>query len=119
MTKQNEIDDDKFTHFDTFHKLQIIKFFIFHIFLITVQKHQEKGFLTPTIEFSIGSDTSLITPYYLPIGDQTDIVFRPKITLDSSFDNTNNFNLNTTINHKNTGGNISLGIHAKKIGKQW
>ena len=111
-----EIDDDKFTHFDTF--LQIADYKVFYLPYFShygSKAPRKKGFLTPTIEFSIGSDTSLITPYYLPVGDQTDVIFRPKITLDSSFNNTNNFSLNTTINHKNSGGNISLGILTKKL----
>ena len=80
-----EIDDDKFTHFDTF--LQIADYKVFYLPYFShygSKAPRKKGFLTPTIEFSIGSDTSLITPYYLPVGDQTDVIFRPKITLDSS-----------------------------------
>ncbi len=110
------IEDDKFTHFDTF--LQIADYKVFYLPYFShygSKAPRKRGFLTPTIEFSIGSDTSLITPYYLPIGDQNEIIFRPKITLDSNFNNTNNFNLNTSIRHKNAGGNISLGINTKKI----
>ena len=47
-----------------------------------VQKRQEKkGFLTPTIEFTIGGNQGIITPYYFPINEKTDILFKPKIFL--------------------------------------
>ena len=37
------VEEDKFTHFDSFYKSQITNFFTYLILLIMVQKHQEKG----------------------------------------------------------------------------
>ena len=74
------IDDDKFVHFDSF--LQIADYKIFYIPYFThygTKAPRQKGFLTPTIEFSIaGGNSGIYTPYYLPLKDSTEIKFTPK-----------------------------------------
>ena len=111
-----DIINDKFTHFDTF--LQIADYKVFYLPYFShygSKAPRQKGFLAPTIEFSIGGDTGLITPYYLPIGDSNDIIFRPRITFDTNFEYTENFSLDTVLNSKNSGGNINLKIHTNKL----
>ena len=50
------------------------------------------------------------TPYYLPIGDRTDVKFTPKFTFSEEFNLTNNYVLNTKLNHKLSGGNLSFDV---------
>ena len=110
------IDRDKFNHYDTF--LQIADYKVFYLPYFShygVKAPRQKGFLTPTLEFTIGGDTGLITPYYLPIGIQNDIVIKPKIIFDTNFEYTENFSINTIINNRNSGGKINLDIFSQKL----
>ncbi len=111
-----DINNDKFTHFDSF--LQIADYKVFYLPYFShygSKAPRQKGFLSPTLEFSIGGDTGLITPYYFPIGSSSDIIFRPRITFDDNFEYTENFSLDTVINNKTSGGNINLKIHTNKL----
>ncbi len=109
-----DLDKDQYVHYDTF--LQIADYKVFYLPYFShygVKAPRQKGFLTPIIEFTIGGDTGIITPYYLPIGVQNDVIFKPKIILDTNFEYTENFSLDTSIKNKNSGGNVSLDIHTE------
>ncbi len=111
-----DITKDKFNHFDTF--LQIADYKLFYMPYFShygVKAPRQKGFLTPTLSYNLGGDTAVITPYYLPIGDKSDVLFKPKLTIDSYFGNFREYELRTIINHKNTGGDIFLEVHNKKF----
>ena len=106
-----DIEKDKFVHYDSF--LQIADYKIFYLPYFShygTKAPRQKGFLTPTIEFAIGGSIGIYTPYYLPIGDRTDVKFTPKFTFSEEFNLTNNYELNTKLNHKLSGGNLSFDI---------
>ena len=71
---------------------------------------RKKGFLTPTIQFTIGSNHGIITPYYLPISQNTDILFKPTISFNQNFEFSETYELNTIIENKGAGGNSSISI---------
>ena len=103
--------EDKFTHFDSF--LQIADYKIFYLPYFShygAKAPRQKGFLTPTLQFTIGSDQGIIIPYYLPINQSTDILFKPKISLDQNFEFLEKYQLNTLIKNKRSGGNLSVSI---------
>ena len=109
-TKYN-IEEDKFTHFDTF--LQIADYKVFYLPYFShygAKAPRKKGFLTPTIEFTVGGKQGIVTPYYLPISQNTDILFRPTISFDQNFEFSKNFELNTIIENKGSGGNTTISI---------
>ena len=105
------IKEDKFTHFDTF--LQIADYKVFYLPYFThygAKAPRKKGFLTPTIEFTVGGDQGIITPYYLPIAKNTEVLIRPKIFLSPSFEFLEKYQLSTTVNNKSSGGDTSIFI---------
>jgi len=106
-----EIDKDKFVHFDTF--LQIADYKLFYLPYFShygTKAPRQKGFLTPTLEFAIGGNSAIYTPYYLPIKDNTDMKFTPKFTFSEKFDFINNYSVNTVFKHKMSGGNFELSM---------
>jgi len=112
-----DIIKDKFNHYDSF--LQIADYKVFYLPYFShygTKAPRQKGFLAPSIEFAIGGDSGVITPYYLPIRIDTDITFRPKIILDQNFNFLGKYSLNTLINQKNSGGNINIDIYNEKFG---
>ena len=105
------IEEDKFTHFDTF--LQIADYKVFYLPYFShygAKAPRKKGFLTPTIQFTIGGNQGIVTPYYLPISQNTDILFKPTITLNQNFEFSETFQLRTDINNKGSGGDTSISI---------
>ncbi len=103
------IEEDKFTHFDTF--LQIADYKVFYLPYFThygVKAPRKKGFLTPTIEFTVGEDQGFILPYYLPLNLSTDIVFKPKIFINESLKFLERYQLNTLIENKSSGGGTRI-----------
>ena len=107
-----DIEQDKFTHFDTF--LQIADYKVFYIPYFThygAKAPRKKGFLTPTIEFTVGSNQAVITPYYFPLNKNTDILFKPKIFLNENLELTEKFQLNTLLENKNSNGNTSFSMN--------
>ena len=109
-TKYN-IEEDKFTHFDSF--LQIADYKVFYLPYFShygAKAPRKKGFLTPTIEFTIGGKQGIVTPYYLPISQNTDILFRSTISFDQNFEFSENYELNTIIENKGSGGNTTISI---------
>ena len=106
-----DIEEDKFTHFDTF--LQIADYKVFYLPYLThygTKAPRKKGFLTPTIEFTVGGDQGIITPYYVPISKNTEFLFKPKIFLSPNFEFSEKYELSTTINNKSSGGNTLVSI---------
>ena len=116
-----DIVNDKFNHYDTF--LQIADYKVFYLPYFShygSKAPRKKGFLTPTLEFAIGgnADTGVVTPYYLPINQSTDILFKPKLFLDTNFEIVEKFIINTSVNSKRSGGNISLDLYnERKVNK--
>ena len=105
------IEEDKFTHFDTF--LQIADYKVFYLPYFThygAKAPRKKGFLTPTIEFTVGGDQGVIVPYYLPINQSTDILVKPKIFLDTNFEILEKYQLNTLIENKSSSGITNIKI---------
>ena len=114
-----DIDEDKFTHFDTF--LQIADYKVFYLPYFThygTKADRKSGFLTPTIEFSIGGEQGIKTPYYIPINDNSDITFTPKIFFGNNIKITDNFELNTFIRKKSSGGDSIIEIDNIKNGNK-
>ena len=112
-----DIKEDKFNHYDTF--LQIADYKVFYLPYFShygAKAPRKRGFLTPTFELAIGgdTDTGIITPYYLPISQSTDILFKPKIFLDPNFEIIEKFIINTSLNSKRSGGNISLELYNER-----
>ena len=106
-----DIAQDKFTHFDTF--LQIADYKVFYLPYFThygPKAPRKKGFLTPTIEFTVGENQAVIIPYYFPLNQNTDILFKPKIFLNQNLELTEKYQLNTLIESKSSNGNTSLSI---------
>ncbi len=107
-----DVDEDKFTHFDSF--LQIADYKLFYLPYFThygSKAPRKKGFLTPTLEFTIGSDQRIIIPYYLPINQSTDILFKPIVSINQNFEFLDKYQLSTLIENKRSGGNISITIN--------
>ena len=105
------IEEDKFTHFDSF--LQIADYKVFYLPYFThygAKAPRKKGFLTPTVEFTLGGNLALITPYYFPLNQSTDILFNPKIFLDQNFELSKKYEFNTQLAKKNSNGNTSISI---------
>jgi lipopolysaccharide assembly outer membrane protein LptD (OstA) len=73
---------------------------------------RQKGFLTPSIEFTLGgnTNTAINTPYYYPVNESLDITLTPKFYLDSEFRFLESYYLNTLVNQKTSGGHIKLDI---------
>jgi len=107
-TKYN-IDKDKFVHYDSF--LQIADYKIFYIPYFShygAKAPRQKGFLTPTFEFTIGGNSGVNIPYYLPLSNSTDVKFIPKLIFSESLNFINNYQLNTILNQKLSGGNFTF-----------
>ena len=106
-----DIEQDKFTHFDSF--LQIADYKVFYLPYFThygAKAPRKKGFLTPTIEFTVGGNQAVITPYYIPINQNTDVLLKPKIFLNQNFELTEKFQLNTLLKNRSGNGNTLLSI---------
>ncbi len=106
-----DIKNDKFIHFDTF--LQIADYKLFYLPYFThygVKAPRQKGFLTPTLELSLGGNTGIKTPYYYPINKSLDVTITPKFYLDDNFRFFEIFDLNTKIDQKTTGGDLKVEI---------
>ena len=111
-----EIDKDKFTHYDSF--LQIADYKVWYLPYFShygAKAPRQKGFLTPTLEFNLNGDTGLITPYYIPLNQSSDIIFKPKIIFDGNSNFLNKYTLDTLINYKNTGGNLYIDMYNEKL----
>ena len=63
---------------------------------------RQKGFLTPSLQFTIGGDTGIKAPFYLPLNINTDIVFTPTLYLDQNFQFLETYDLNTKLAQKSS-----------------
>ena len=114
------IERDKFTHFDTF--LQIADKKIFYIPYFShygAKAPRQKGFLTPTLEFTIGGNQGIKIPYYYPLNINSDFLFTTKLYFDENFNFLKNYNLNTLFERHNSGGITTIDIdNIKKDGSK-
>ena len=104
-----DIERDKFTHYDTF--LQIADYKLFYLPYFShygSEAPRQKGFLTPSIEFTVGEDTAVKAPYYLPLKSNMDLTFTPTIYLNNDFESVNKYKLSTEFNLKSSGGNTEI-----------
>ena len=104
-----DVEKDKFVHFDTF--LQIADYKIFYLPYLShygAKAPRQKGFLTPSLEFSIGGKQGIVTPYYLPINISTDITIKPKIYFSESLDLLNNYEIHSVLNNRGPGGKTTV-----------
>ena len=109
------IYEDKFTHYDTF--LQIADYKVFYIPFFRhygVLAPRKKGFLTPKLEFSLGNQSGIIAPYYFPVNESTEITFYPKVFLTEDLEILDNYELNTLVNKKTSGGFVSAELNMIK-----
>ena len=109
------LEKDKFNHYDTF--LQIADKKVFYLPYFShygAKAPRQKGFLTPTIEFVLGGSQSIKTPYYIPIGDSSDITLTPTFIFDKNFEFLENYELNTDYEKKSSGGNTNININNSK-----
>ena len=107
-----DIEEDKFTHFDTF--LQIADYKVFYLPYFThygAKAPRKRGFLTPTVEFTVGGSQGIRTPYYIPINQSIDILITPKIYIGQSFDFFNKYEINTRIESFQSEGNTYVSIN--------
>ena len=105
------IEEDKFTHFDTF--LQIADYKHLPYFSHYGTKAQEKRFLLQQLNLLLEVIKEII-PYYLPVNQSTDILFKPKISLNQNLEFTEKFQFNTLLETKNSRGNTSILINNLK-----
>ena len=106
-----DIENDRFTHYDTF--LQIADYKLFYLPYFShygSEAPRQKGFLTPSIEFTVGENTSVKTPFYLPIKSNMDLTFTPTIYLNSNLESLDKYKISTEFNLKSSGGNTELAI---------
>ena len=104
-----DIEKDKFTHYDTF--LQIADYKLFYLPYFShygSEAPRQKGFLTPSIEFTVGENTSLKTPYYYPIRSNMDLTFTPTIFINNHLESLDKYKLSTEFNLKSKGGNTEF-----------
>ena len=109
------IENDQFVHYDSF--LQIADYKVFYLPYFShygSKAPRKRGFLTPTLEFAIGTNQSLRTPYYIPLNVSTDILVTPKLYFSQNFDFLEDYELNTKIQNRNTGGKINFEINNVK-----
>ena len=107
-----DLKEDKFTHFDTF--LQIADYKIFYLPYFShygAKAPRKRGFLTPSIEFTIGGNQGIVVPYYVPINSSSDIILKPKIFLNENFEFLETFQLDTSIESKGPSGNTYVSIN--------
>ena len=104
-----DIERDKFTHYDTF--LQIADYKVFYLPYFShygSEAPRQKGFLTPSFEFTVGDNTALKTPFYIPIRPNIDLTFTPTIYLDPNFEFFDRYKLSTEFNFKSSGGDTEV-----------
>ena len=104
-----DIEKDKFVHYDSF--LQVADYKIFYLPYFShygAKAPRQKGFLTPTLELGISGESGVYTPYYLPIKDSSDIKFTPKFIFSEDSKIVSNYEFNTVLNHKMSGGDLSI-----------
>ena len=100
-----DIERDKYVHYDTF--LQIADYKLFYLPYFShygAKAPRQKGFLTPSMQFSLGGDLGLKAPYYLPLNTSTDMIITPTVYLNQNFQFLEAYDLNTKLAQKSSGG---------------
>ena len=109
------VERDKFNHYDTFLQIADKKVFYLPYFSHYGQKApRQKGFLTPTIEFTLGGSQNIKTPYYIPINGSSDITLTPTFFFDKNLEFLENYNLDTYYEKKSSGGETTLDVSNSK-----
>ena len=57
----------------------------------------------------------VLSRFYLPLKEETEIIFKPKLILDNNINYIDKYTLNTVINHKNSSGDVFVDIYNEKI----
>ena len=110
-----DLEKDKFIHYDAF--LQIADYKILYLPYFSHYGNKaprQKGFLTPSLQLTIGENTSISTPYYIPIDETSDLIITPKIIFNEKLNFNENFNVNSVFNKKNTRGFINIALENVK-----
>ena len=112
-----QLSEDKFTHYDSFLQIADKKILYLPYFSHYGTKAQRKsGFLTPSLEFDLLNNTNrLITPYYIPINQSSDLVITPKIEINQNIKNINqNFSINNVYEKISQNGIVNLELFILK-----
>ena len=109
-----DIDLDKFNHYDTF--LQIADYKVFYLPYFShygTKAPRKKGFLTPQFAINFNEGLDLITPYYVPIGDNSDLTIKPTFTIGHDLNEIEQYKQDLKFNKKTSGGDYSFNIFNK------
>ncbi|MDB3973199.1 hypothetical protein N9440_00285 [Alphaproteobacteria bacterium] len=110
-----DLNLDKFNHYDSF--LQIADYKVFYLPYLShygTKAPRQKGFLTPTIQFVIGGNTGIKTPYYYPLKSNTEILITPKFSFNENLEFLENYEIDTKIQRKDSGGTTEILINNEK-----
>ena len=110
-----DLEKDKFIHYDAF--LQIADYKILYLPYFShygTKAPRQKGFLTPSFQLTIGENTSISAPYYIPIDGTSDLIITPKIIFNENLNFDENFNLTSVFDKKNTNGFIKIALENVK-----
>ena len=110
-----KISSDKFIHYDSF--LQIADYKVFYLPYFShygSKAPRQRGFLTPSLEFTIGGNNGIKAPYYIPLRTNTDVTITPTFTLNQNFEILETYQLYTNINNLSAGGNTNITIDTIK-----
>lgn len=106
-----DIEQDKFTHFDSF--LQIADNKVFYLPYFShygAKASRKKGFLTPNFAINFDKGLDLTTPYYIPINDSSDITIKPTFTVGSQLNEIKQYKQDLEFIKKTTGGDYAMNI---------
>jgi len=109
-----DIDLDKFNHYDTF--LQIADYKVFYLPYFShygTKAPRKKGFLTPQFAINFNEGLDLITPYYVPINDNSDLTIKPTFTIGNNLNEIEQYKQELKFNKKTSGGDYSFNIFNK------
>ena len=110
-----DINLDQFKHYDSF--LQIADYKIFYLPYFShygAKAPRQKGFLTPTIQFVIGGNTGLKTPYYYPIKSSADVLITPTFLFNENLEFLESYEVDTSVQIKDKGGATEIKINNQK-----
>ena len=107
--------EDKFIHYNTFLQIADYKLFYIPVFSHYGAKADRKiGFLTPKLEFNLsGDNTYLDLPFYIPFNVSTDLLIKPKFSINTFNQIYNDFKLSSVLDNKSSFGNTSLNLENK------
>lgn len=110
------IDEDRFEHFDLF--LQVADYKVFYTPYLSHYGNKagrKRGFLYPTITYDfIGHNTSIQTPYYLPLSQSYDVLIKPNFSTDSNLV-INKYSQDIYLNGMLSGGSFNINLYNEFI----